>query len=197
MIGELVIASTNEGKVKEFRSLLALGIEKVLSINDFDNIPRIEETGSSFEENALIKARAVANITNKLTIADDSGLEVEALSGEPGIYSARYAGEGASDDDNIEKLLEELFRVDDRAARFVCCIALVDPSGKESTFTGTCEGEILTAKKGDGGFGYDPIFYYPAAKKTFAELSPDEKNKYSHRAEALKKLNDFLLTLKK
>ncbi|HSG31464.1 MAG TPA: XTP/dITP diphosphatase [Thermodesulfobacteriota bacterium] len=197
MIEQLVIATTNKGKIKEFRSLLGKNVKNILSINDYDNIPKIEETGSSFSENALIKARAVANITGKLTISDDSGLEVDALSGEPGIYSARYAGDGASDSDNIEKLLEELFRVDDRAARFVCCIALVDDKGNEHTFTGTCEGEILTSARGDGGFGYDPVFYYPDADKTFAELSLEEKNKYSHRAKAINKLNEYLSTLKK
>ena len=197
MIEDLVIATTNKGKVKEFKSLLGPQIKNIFSINDFDNIPDIEETGSTFEENALIKARVVAGITGKLTISDDSGLEVEALSGEPGIYSARYAGEGASDSDNIEKLLEELFRVDDRTARFVCCIALVDSKGTEHTFTGTCEGEILTSKVGEGGFGYDPVFYYPQAGKTFAELSLEEKNEFSHRAKAIKKLNEFLFTLKK
>ncbi|NIV41950.1 MAG: XTP/dITP diphosphatase [Candidatus Dadabacteria bacterium] len=194
---ELVIATTNKGKVKEFKSLLSPQINNILSINDFDNIPEIDETGSSFEENALIKARTVASITGKITISDDSGLEVEALSGEPGIYSARYAGDAASDSENIEKLLEELFRINDRAARFVCCIALVDNKGNEHTFTGTCEGEILTSTRGEGGFGYDPVFYYPDAGKTFAELSLDEKNKYSHRAKAINKLNEYLSTLKK
>ncbi len=197
MIEQLVIATTNKGKVKEFRSLLSPSIKEILSINDFDNIPKIEETGNTFEENALIKATVVANITGKSAVSDDSGLEVEALGGEPGIYSARYAGQAATDSDNIDKLLKELEGINNRAARFVCCIALVNSSGMENTFTGTCEGEILTARRGEGGFGYDPVFYYPPADKTFAELNLEEKNKYSHRAKAIEKLNDYLLKLKK
>jgi XTP/dITP diphosphohydrolase len=195
MIEELVIATTNKGKIREFKSLLVPEIKNILSINDFDNIPEINETGTTFEENALIKARVVAGLTKKVTISDDSGLQVLSLDDKPGIYSSRYAGEQATDSDNIDKLLMELQDIDDRKARFVCCVAIVFPSGKEQVFRGTCEGEILTSKKGEGGFGYDPVFYFPAAKKTFAELSIDEKNEYSHRAKAIKRLNNFLLTL--
>jgi XTP/dITP diphosphohydrolase len=195
MIEELVIATTNRGKVKEIKSLLLAEINNIYSINDFDNIPKIEESGSTFEENALIKARVVADITNKHTISDDSGLEVISLDNRPGIYSARYAGEDATDADNIDKLLYDMKGIENRAARFVCCIALVSPDGNEKIFRGICNGEILEAKKGEGGFGYDPVFYFPGANKTFAQLSTAEKNKFSHRAKATKQLNNYLLTL--
>jgi len=197
MIEELVIATTNKGKIKEFRSLLIPEISNLLSIGDFDNIPKIEETGATFEENALIKARVVCGLTNKTTISDDSGLEVLSLDNQPGVYSARYAGEKATDSDNIKKLLDDLQGVYNRAARFVCCIAIVNPDGNEKVFSGICEGKILKSRKGEGGFGYDPVFYFPQAKKTFAELSLDEKNEFSHRAKAIKQLNNFLLNLKK
>ena len=197
MIEELVIATANKGKIKEFRSLLIPQISNLLSIGDFDNIPKIEETGATFEENALIKARVVCGLTNKATISDDSGLQVLSLDNKPGIYSARYAGEKATDSDNIKKLLDELSSEDNRAARFVCCIAIVNPDGNEKIFSGTCEGEILKSRKGQGGFGYDPVFYFPQAKKTFAEMSLEQKSEFSHRAKAIKQLNNFLLTLKK
>ena len=197
MIEELVIATTNKGKIKEFRSLLIPEISNLLSIGDFDNIPKIEETGATFEENALIKARVVCGLTNKTTISDDSGLEVLSIANQPGVYSARYAGEKATDSDNIKKLLDDLQGVYNRAARFVCCIAIVNPDGNEKVFSGICEGKILKSRKGEGGFGYDPVFYFPQAKKTFAELSLDEKNEFSHRAKAIKQLNNFLLNLKK
>ena len=197
MIEELVIATTNKGKIKEFRSLLIPEISNLLSIGDFDNIPKIDETGKTFEENALIKARVVCGLTNKTTISDDSGLEVLSLDNQPGVYSARYAGEKATDSDNIKKLLDDLQGVYNRAARFVCCIAIVNPDGNEKVFSGICEGKILKSRKGEGGFGYDPLFYFPQAKKTFAELSLDEKNEFSHRAKAIKQLNNFLLNLKK
>lgn len=196
MIEQAVIATTNRGKVKEFKSLLSGVIKNLLSINDFNHIPEIEETGSTFEENALIKARAVCKITGITSIADDSGLEVSTLDNRPGIFSARYAGENATDSDNIDKLLNELHGAKDRSARFVCCIALVDTVGNESTFTGSCEGVILDERRGEGGFGYDPVFYFPSADKTFAELSLEEKNKHSHRAKAIGKLRDYLSNLK-
>ena len=197
MIEGWVIATTNKGKIKEFRSLLIPEISNLLSIGDFDNIPKIEETGATFEENALIKARVVCGLTNKTTISDDSGLEVLSIANQPGVYSARYAGEKATDSDNIKKLLDDLQGVYNRAARFVCCIAIVNPDGNEKVFSGICEGKILKSRKGEGGFGYDPVFYFPQAKKTFAELSLDEKNEFSHRAKAIKQLNNFLLNLKK
>lgn len=196
MIDQIVIATTNKGKLKEFQSMLHESVENMLSLNDFDNIPEIEETGITFEENALIKAKAVAAITNKVTIADDSGLEVTALDNRPGVYSARFAGEYATDDNNIDKLLSELNTKENRQARFVCCIAIVFPDGKEQVFMGTCEGEILHERKGEGGFGYDPVFYFPPEGKTFAELSLQEKNRYSHRASALQKLSGYLANLK-
>jgi len=195
MIEELVIATTNRGKVKEFKSLLNPGIKKILSINDFDSIPEIEETGVTYEDNALIKARIVSGLTKKITISDDSGLEVFSLDNKPGIYSARYAGYNATDEDNIDKLLKEIENADNRAARFVCCVSIVFPNGYEQVFRATCEGEILKGRKGEGGFGYDSVFYFPKAKKTFAELSLDEKNEYSHRAKAIEQLNNYLLIL--
>jgi XTP/dITP diphosphohydrolase len=188
MIKEIVIATTNQGKAKEFADLLGGVFEKIASLNNYDSFPNIVEDGKTFGENALKKARAIAIFTKKTTLADDSGLEVEALEGRPGILSSRYAGENAGDKENIKKLLKELKGITDRNARFVCNLALVFPGGQEIVVEGNCEGIILDKPRGGGGFGYDPLFFLPELNKTMAELSPQEKNMISHRGRAVKAL---------
>lgn len=191
-IDHLVIATKNSGKITEFESMLYGLVNKITSINDYPDIPDIEETGSSFRENALIKARIVGTYTKKPTIADDSGLEVLALNNEPGIYSARYAGTNSTDEQNIQKLLKNLENIDNRVARFICVIALVMPNEEERIFVGECKGLITYEPRGNNGFGYDPVFMIPSLNKTFAELELTEKNLYSHRSEAIGKLKAYL-----
>ena len=188
-----VIAATgNEGKVREISKILGnLGIE-VISQRNAGIKADIEETGSTFEENAIIKAKAISMLCDNPVIADDSGLCVDALGGAPGVYSARFAGEGASDEDRINKLLSELDGKDDRKAKFVSSVAFVTPDGKVFTATGEVEGKILTEAHGSNGFGYDPVFYSFELNKTFAEASADEKNKISHRGRALTALYEQL-----
>lgn len=186
---KVLLATANKGKVKELEEMLTDMDITVLSLSDFPDFPEIEETGTTFAENAYLKARKAVEITGLVSLADDSGLEVDALNGEPGVFSARYAGEPKSDERNIDKLLEELEGVPEsrRGARFRCSIAVVVPGGEEFLTEGTVEGKILLARKGSGGFGYDPIFYLQGLDKTMAELSLDEKNRISHRAEAFSK----------
>ena len=184
----IVIATRNRGKLKEFRAILADAYDEILSLSDFDDFPEIQETGSSFEENALIKAKAACDLLGVDAIADDSGLVADVLHGAPGIYSARYAGEGASDEENNKKLLSELEGKENRDARFVCCIALVLKDGTQKFFGGECEGRIVSEKRGTSGFGYDPVFYVPQYGKTMAELGPQIKNEISHRAKACREL---------
>ncbi len=183
----LVLASNNDHKILEIKEMLGKSYE-ILKQSDF-NIDPIPETGKSFEENAVIKAREVHRITGLSTIGDDSGLIVDALNGEPGIYSARYSGEKATDKENNSKLLKKLEGVskENRTARFVCVIALIDCEEPENiyTFRGTWNGEILTKAKGSNGFGYDPLFLDPEIGKASAELLAEDKNKLSHRAKAL------------
>lgn len=187
----LLLATHNAHKVEEFRAILALldgagDTFRVLSYRDVPEIPDVEETGTTFAENALLKAEAGAKL-GYITVADDSGLAVDALGGAPGIFSARYAGVHGDDDANNRKLLSELDGVTDRGAHYVCAIACVFPDGRRFTVEGTCEGEILTAQRGEGGFGYDPLFLIPGTGKTFAEMTPEEKNSRSHRTAALKR----------
>ena len=158
----------------------------------------VDETGTTFEENALLKAKAVMEASGMAAIADDSGLMVDALDGAPGIFSARFAGEQRSDADNNEKVLQLLEDVADanRTARFFCAIAIVLPNGDEYTVEGTCEGVILRALQGEGGFGYDPLFYVPDMGKTFAELSMEEKNRISHRGHANRKAVEIIRAIK-
>jgi XTP/dITP diphosphohydrolase len=187
---KVVIATENKGKIKEFQQLFAsIGIE-VQSLLDLSFPGEIEETGSTFEENAIIKAQVLADYYKQTVIADDSGLEIDALGGEPGIFSARYTGASKNDQANIEKVLHKLEGVPDekRSARFVCAIAVVTPNEEPVTFRGTCEGIIAQEQSGTNGFGYDPIFYLPEYYKTMAQLAGDEKNKISHRAHAIKQL---------
>ena len=192
----IVIATKNKGKLREFRSILADAYDDILSLADFDDIPDIEETGLSFRENALIKAKATSDFLGMDAIGDDSGLVVDALDGAPGIYSARYAGDGASDDENNKKLLSELKGEKNREARFVCCIALVLTDGTREFFEGECCGQIIQEKRGESGFGYDPVFYVPQYGKTMAQLGPDIKNSISHRAIASEKLLSYFSNLK-
>lgn len=189
---ELVLATGNQGKVAEFSKLLQGLFENVISLKELDNPPDVIEDGSTFRDNALKKARAIAEYSGKLTLADDSGLEVDALDGEPGVYSARYSGENATDKSNIEKLLSSLGDNPNRKARFVCVLALVDSEGEEIVVEGFCEGEILHEPRGEGGFGYDPVFYLPDRGLTMAEVEPEIKNRISHRANALIKLKTEL-----
>lgn len=187
-----MIATRNKGKILEFTSLLGLVAERIISLDEIDGIPEIKETGGTFRENALIKARTVMEAAGKTTLADDSGLVVEALGGQPGVHSARYSGLNATDKENIDKLLEELKEVENREASFVCCLALVIPGGKEIVVEGRCEGMILDIPRGTGGFGYDPVFFLPEKDVTMAELSSGEKNLLSHRAKASKALMMYM-----
>lgn len=188
---QVVIATKNRGKVKDFETLFhPLGYEVVTMFDVAPNM-EIEETGTTFEENAVLKAEALSKALNKIVIADDSGLAIDALDGEPGVYSARYAGDH-DDEANIQKVLANLKGVQERTARFVCVIAVATPSQATYTVRGECVGEITTAKKGDNGFGYDPIFYVPTLEKTMAQLTAEQKASVSHRGNALRKLQDKL-----
>lgn len=200
---KILIASRNRGKIAELKDLLGQYITdtelELVSLDDVGMTGEIEENGSTFEENALIKANAGAAFSGLITIADDSGLAVKALDGAPGVYSARYAGEGHNDAANNAKLLDALRGVGDREAAFICAMACVFPADSPLTGDGTpilvkgaCVGEILCAERGEGGFGYDPLFWYDEFGKTFAELSIEEKNAISHRGRAVAKLGEAL-----
>lgn len=184
---QLLVASNNQHKIKELKSILSSFNIKVVSPNEIGGIIDVEETGSTFEENASLKAVTIAKLKNSYVFADDSGLEIEALSWRPGIYSARYAGPEADDLDRINKVLTELGNEENRNARFVCVIAISDPEGKVKTFRGEVYGQILYSVRGTSGFGYDPVFQPDGYDKTFAELQPEIKNNISHRANAMKK----------
>ena len=186
----LLLATNNKGKVEEFRQLLKGMCKQIVSLSEAGVSNVVEESGASFEENALIKAVAYARQTGMMALADDSGLEVDALGGEPGIKSARYAGADASDEDRVRFLLSRLANVpvERRGARFRCVIALATPDGRTATCDGACEGVIALEPKGTHGFGYDPVFYFPQFGKTMAELTPEEKAKVSHRGRAAVKV---------
>jgi len=191
---EVVIATRNPGKLREIQEILApLGL-KVLSLREFPEIPEILEDGQTFEENAVKKAAAVAHQTGRVAIADDSGLTVNALQGRPGVFSSRYAGEKATDEDRYRKLLKDMAGVPEgqREAAFICAVALASPNGRVEVVKGECRGAIALAPKGSHGFGYDPIFFLPQLGKTMAELEPEVKNQISHRARALEKLKSIL-----
>lgn len=190
----VIIATQNKGKAKDFEALLApLGYE-VLTLRDVAADMDVEETGVTFEENAVIKAEAVADALQTTVIADDSGLEIDVLGGEPGVYSARYAGLEKSDEANIDKVLGKLEGVmeDERTARFRCVLAIASPGKKTITFSGSCEGNIIGERRGENGFGYDPIFYVPNLGKTMAELTPEEKASISHRGNAIRELKNAM-----
>ncbi|MBQ2891045.1 MAG: XTP/dITP diphosphatase [Clostridia bacterium] len=187
---EFVLASQNKNKAVEIENILGEGFSIITMDETKAKGLDIIEDGETFEENALIKARTVAKITNLPTIADDSGLCVEYLGGAPGVYTARYAGEGATDDANIDKLLGALMGVPEekRGAYFACAIAVVFPDGEEKTFFGKCDGRILEERRGANGFGYDPIFFAFEYNMSMAEIPMEEKNKISHRSRALSEM---------
>ena len=186
----LVIATGNPGKTLEIRDLLKGFPINIKNLDDFGPTPPVVEDGETFDENAYKKASFVSKILGYPALADDSGLVVEALDGAPGVYSARYAGENASDQQRYTKLLEEMKGQSNRRAAFECVISLAVPTGAALTYEGRCEGLIAEKPSGDGGFGYDPVFYYPPLKKTFGELSREEKSLISHRGKALKEFKD-------
>ncbi len=181
----LVIATKNAGKSAEIRGFLKDFPVEIKDLNDFGPIPEPVEDGRSFEENAYKKAGFTAKILGLPALADDSGLEVQALDGAPGVYSARYAGPAATDPQNNAKLLDALSGVENRKARFCCVLSLAVPSGHALTYEASCEGTILDSPRGENGFGYDPLFFYAPAGKTFAEMSLEEKLQFSHRGRAL------------
>jgi XTP/dITP diphosphohydrolase len=191
---ELVVATRNKKKIEEIKRLLAEMPVKILTIEDFPECPEVEEDGKTFEENAVKKALSISRYTGKPSLADDSGLEVYALNGAPGVLSSRYAGPDSDDKKNIEKLLKEMdyLREKDRSARFVCCLALAFPDGNVRTFFGYVEGTIGKEPKGSSGFGYDPVFYPEGQSMTFAEMSPEDKDIMSHRGKALREFLNYL-----
>ena len=184
----LVLATRNEGKVREFQGLLLRFDVEVKSLKDFGAIPPVEEDGDTFEENAVKKARFTAKVLGLPALADDSGLMVKGLAGMPGVYSARYAGEGATDQSNNLKLLGAMKGIRDRSATFMCVIAIAVPRGPSLVYEGACNGLVIREPRGDRGFGYDPLFYYPPLGRTFAEMSEEEKNRVSHRGKAMQEL---------
>lgn len=190
----MIFATGNENKMVEIREILGDLPLEILSMKQVGIRADIEENGTSFEENALIKAREVCRLAGEMVLADDSGLEIDYLNGEPGIYSARYMGENTSYRVKNKNLMERLEGVPDekRTARFVCAIAAVFPDGKELVVRGTVEGIIGYEERGENGFGYDPIFYLPERGLTTAELPPEEKNSISHRGNALRKMKELL-----
>jgi len=192
---ELLLATENEGKIREIKQMLDnLGVKILLKKKDFPNLPKLREDGTTFRENAICKAKELSRLTGKLTLADDSGLEVEALGGQPGVYSARFAGEEASDEENNRKLLKVLgdLPLAERKARFKCVMAIVSPQGWVKVTEGECPGLIGFKPQGEFGFGYDSLFIIPEYNRTFGQLSPSIKNELSHRSHALKKVRKLL-----
>ncbi len=189
---DIIVATNNQGKVKEIKNILYP--HNVMSQIEIGVDIDVEETGTTFEENAFLKARALKPYTQCAIIADDSGLMVDYLNGDPGVFTARYAGENTTPMQGIEKLLKNMEGVpfEDRGAKFVSVITLILPDGSEYSFEGECSGYITNIIKGENGFGFDPIFYYPPFDKTFAEISDDAKNEVSHRSAAISKLKEFL-----
>lgn len=197
MLSILVIATTNKNKLKEFQEILKDLHVEIRSLADFGPIPVAVEDGSTFEENAYKKAHHTAKILGLPALADDSGLVVDALNGDPGVFSARYAGDSATDENNCSKLLRELDGVKNRRAHFQCALSIAVPSGPALTYEGSCSGIILEEKRGENGFGYDPLFYYEDLGKTFAEMSMSEKNQVSHRGKALSEVKLEIFKIKK
>ena len=196
---DIVIATKNTGKIREIMEALDLDGLRLLTFEDFTDWPDAEETGDTLEDNALIKARALREATGSPSLADDSGLLVDALGGRPGVHSSRYAGPEGDAERNMDRLLYELRGVPgtERTARFACVIALVLPDGSEYLAHGECPGVILEARKGTGGFGYDPVFLPKGCNRSMAELSLEEKNSISHRGKALHSMKQILTTLQK
>ncbi|HUS89634.1 MAG TPA: XTP/dITP diphosphatase [Desulfosporosinus sp.] len=195
---KIILATQNQGKVRELRELLVDEEIEVLSLLDIPDWEDVEENGVTFADNAALKAREAVRRTGLIALADDSGLEVDALDGAPGVYSARYAGEPKDDERNNDKLLHLLETIpeDKRTARFRCALVMATPFGEEYLTEGAVEGRILTQRRGSDGFGYDPVFYLPEFARTMAELTLTEKNTLSHRAQAFRKVIPILRNLK-
>lgn len=188
----IVIATRNKGKKSEISDLLKDFPVDIKGLDDFGPIPHIEEDGDTFDENAYKKASLTARILGFPALADDSGLLVEALGGAPGVLSARYAGENATDEQRCQKLLQEMEGKTNRKAAFECVISIAVPTGPALTYEARCEGLIAEQPSGSNGFGYDPVFYYPPLNKTFGELTLEEKSRVSHRGKALREFKDEL-----
>lgn len=196
-VNYLVIASRNKGKTAEIKELLSGFPITIKSLDDFGPIPEVEEDGETFDENAYKKASFTARVLGHPALADDSGLVVDALDGAPGVLSARYAGPEATNEERFQKLLQEMEGVSNRKAAFECVISLAVPTGPALTYEGRCEGLITETPVGINGFGYDPVFFYPPLKKTFAELTRGEKGRVSHRGKALEEFkNEFNSVIK-
>jgi len=193
---ELVVATRNRKKVEEIRRILEGLDVQLYTMDDFPHCPEVVEDGETFEDNALKKAREVAACTGKHALADDSGLTVYAIGGAPGVFSARYAGSDATDQDNVRKLLKELGNItpENRGAAFVCVLAFAGPDGTEEVFEGRVEGVIGDHPQGQSGFGYDPVFFPEGHDRTFAEMSAQEKDSMSHRGRALQQFRQYLAT---
>lgn len=189
---KIVLATNNKHKIEEIKYILSDPQLEILTLNDFKDFPKIEETGKTLEENAILKARAIYQFTQLISLADDSGLEVDALNGAPGVLSSRFAGEHCSYKDNNRKLLSLMKNLpwEKRGATFVCVVAIAKDLDNIKTVRGEVRGIITTEERGESGFGYDPVFYLPELSKTFAQLSSEEKNKKSHRAKAFKKTKE-------
>ena len=194
---KIVFATTNDGKIKEIKEILADFDVEIVSMKEMNIDVDVEENGTTFEENSLIKARAISKLTGLPALADDSGLEVDYLNGEPGVYSARYLGRDTDYDYKNNYIIDKLkdAKDEERSARFVCVISLVLPDGREFVKKGVMEGRIGYEIKGENGFGYDPIFYLPQYGKTSAEISAEEKNKISHRGKALREMKELIASL--
>jgi XTP/dITP diphosphohydrolase len=194
---QLVVATRNRKKIEEIKRILQGVPVELFTLADFPGCPEVVEDAGSFRGNAMKKASAVAHFTKKPALSDDSGLEVYALNGAPGVLSARYAGEEADDRRNLAKLLSEMQGVEEgrRGARFVCYLALAFPDGRGKTFKGSAEGRIGRKPRGSHGFGYDPVFYPEGHERTFAEMTSDEKNALSHRGKALGKFKEYMAKL--
>ena len=196
-VNYLVIASRNKGKTAEIKELLSGFPITIKSLDDFGPIPEVEEDGETFDENAYKKASFTARVLGHPALADDSGLVVDALDGAPGVLSARFAGPEATNEERFQKLLQEMEGVSNRKAAFECVISLAVPTGPALTYEGRCEGRITETPMGINGFGYDPVFFYPPLKKTFAELTREEKGRVSHRGKALEEFkNEFNSVIK-
>ncbi len=193
----LLVATKNKGKISEIRALLKDIPTTLIPLSSFPHLPDVLEDGETFRENALKKARIIADSSGIVTLADDSGLSIDALDGRPGVLSARYGDQGATDAEKCARILMEMEQVPERlrTARFVCIIALVTPQGEEKVFEGMCEGKIIRELRGTAGFGYDPIFYYPDSGCTFAEMDSETKNRVSHRGRALHEFRNYLKEL--
>ena len=197
MFNFIVLATSNKNKVREFKKLFSDFHIEIKCLSDFKGLPPVIEDGATFDDNAYKKAHHYAKVLGVPTIADDSGLCVNALKGAPGVYSARYSGENATDDENCRKLLTEMSNEENRSASFHCVLSIAVPSGPALTYEARCDGIILHKPEGGNGFGYDPVFYYEPLEKSFAQLTLEEKNQVSHRGKVMQELrNEFPKVIK-